>query len=129
LPGIPKINSKSKRIVYIPDSIEEEQISDDFKKLCLQDEITTKQLMLEAIQLLFKVHHWPPGNPQLTLVNYQQSKLASLGKCGIANCTYKAVAIGVNQLTKKEFRFCKKHFSTLPSRYDPKVWQFKDAKA
>lgn len=121
----PDVNSKSKRIVFIPRSLEEEAISDDFKRLCLQDEISTQTLMLEAIQLVFKIHHWPPGNPQLTLSNYNQTKILSLGKCSIANCFHKAIISGINLLTKKEYVFCKKHYTTLPNRHDSKIWRFK----
>ena len=128
MPGIPKVNSKSKRIVFIPNSLEEEQISDDFKKLCLQDEISTRKLLLEAFTLVFKVHHWPPGNPQLTLEKSLEEKKTSLGKCSLANCTYKAIISGANLVTKKEYVFCKKHYSTLPHRYDSKIWQFKKEK-
>jgi hypothetical protein len=111
--------------VFIPRSLEEKAIADDFKRLCLQDEISTQTLMLEAIQLLFKTHHWPPGNPQLTLANYNQTKIIGLGKCSIANCIQKAIISGINLTTKKEYYFCKKHYSTLPNRHDSKTWKFK----
>lgn len=116
-------NSKSKRIVFIPLTLEEEQISDDVKKLAIQDGLQVHDLMLEAIKLLFKVHHWPPGNPQLTLQNYSLGKQNFLGKCSLANCSNNAIIEAVNVQTKKEYKFCKKHFTGLPSRHDPKVWR------
>ena len=63
----PDIKSKSDRAVYSPSSIEGKQKVRDLKALCIQDGVTANDLLDEALNLLFKVHHWPPGNPQLTL--------------------------------------------------------------
>jgi hypothetical protein len=109
---------------FKPKTIEEGQITDDFKRLCNQDGVEIHDLMIEAIQLVFRVHHWPPGNPQLTLVNYKQGKLLSLGKCGFANCMFKAVAVGVFLPKEKEYKLCMKHFKQAQN--DSKNWQIKD---
>lgn len=116
-------NSKTKRVVFIPLTIEEEIISDNFKKLCRQDGLKVHDLMLEAIQLLFKKHNFPPGNPQLTLQNFSQGKQVLLGKCGYANCSCKAVVEGAVYLpNNKEYKLCMKHFGLVQN--DLKNWRF-----
>lgn len=115
---------KSKNTAFKPKTTEDFRIIEDFKRLAIQDGIELHDLYVEAFHLIFNVHHWPPGNPQLTLERCQQTKIVSLGKCGISKCPFKAITIGLNLLSKKEHRFCKKHYETLPQRHDPKVWKF-----
>jgi hypothetical protein len=124
----PDIKSTTKRLTYIPVTIEEEKKSDDFKSLCIQDGLKARDLLNEAIDLVFKAHHWPPGNPQLTLQTFASGKpvIVSLGKCSLTNCNQKAIIAGVEVRTKKEYKLCKKHYTSLPLRHDPKVWQFKE---
>lgn len=98
----------------------EKQLIGDFKKLCLQDSIDQIDLFAEALSLVFKVHHWPPGNPQLTLSNYQVKPLA-LGKCGYVACKDNAVSVGVYLPQQKEYSLCKLH--KLLAVNTPKVWQ------
>ena len=122
--GQPKIQSQTKRIVFIPLTIEDEKTSEDFKRLCRQDGLHVHDLMLEAIQLVFKKHNFPPGNPQLTLQNYTEKKV-SLGKCGYANCNFKAVGSGVYLSTNREYKLCMKHFSQ--AKNDRANWEFKES--
>jgi hypothetical protein len=121
----PDLKSQTKRIVFIPRTIEDEKTSEDFKKLCIQDGIQTYDLILEAIRLVFKVHHWPPGNPQLTLQACANGKpTVQLGKCGYANCKYKAVVGGALYLpNKKEYKLCEKH--AKQAKADSKNWLIK----
>lgn len=114
----PDKQSKSKRIVFIPTSLEDEKISTDFKTLCLQDDKTQHDLLLEAFQLIFKVHHWPPGNPQLQLTPFSQGVL-KVEKCICG----KPVGVWLLRLSDKaELKLCKKCFSELPCRYDAKLY-------
>lgn len=123
----PEPNSQLKRLVYIPLNEEEKTKSANFKKLCNQDGIQIHDLLNEAIDLVFKVHHWPPGNPQLTLQHsVELRKVISLGKCESANCGLPATYLLVHLLSKKEHRFCSKHFCLVPMRFDSKIWQIKE---
>ncbi|MGD0071364.1 MAG: hypothetical protein ABSB71_07810 [Candidatus Bathyarchaeia archaeon] len=124
---LPDINSKLKYATFKAKNIEDEGIIRNLKKLAIQDDLEIGDLLREAIRLLFVQHHLDQGgNPQTTLVNYDQTKLTSLGKCSINSCKLKAAVAGINLLSKKEHRFCKKHYETLPQRHDSKVWQFKE---
>jgi hypothetical protein len=118
----PESKSKTSRIVFIPTSIEDIEKADNFKKLCLQDGLTVHNLMSEAIDLVFKKHNYPPGNPQLTLVNYQE-KHATLGKCGFASCTMNAVTTGFFVPQKKEYKLCIKHLKENKFSRD---WRIKE---
>jgi hypothetical protein len=119
-------NLKSPHTSFKPKTLEDEKIIEDFKKLAAQDGIKLYDLYIEAFQLLFKAHHWPPGNPQLTLQSSLEKRV-SLGKCTAKNCTFQAVIVGTNLIAKKEHRFCKKHFAELPQRHDAKLWKWKDS--
>ena len=83
MPRQPDIKNKTNRLVFIPISKDDERISIEFKSLCNQDDVTIHDLLMEGIEYIFKVHHWPPGNPQLTLTNYQM-KPAATSKCGFS---------------------------------------------
>jgi hypothetical protein len=119
----PNINSKLKNIVFKAKTLEDEQKVDDFKTLCIQDGIQIYQLMSEAIDLVFKVHRWPPGNPQLTLATCLEVKVLSLGKCGFANCTLKAVAAGIYLPKNQEYKLCMKHLRHAQN--NPENWRFR----
>jgi hypothetical protein len=112
--------SKAKRIVFVPVSLEDEKMAVDFKTLCQQDGVTIHDLMSEALSLVFKVHHWPPGNPQLTLSNYQVKLSASM-KCGFSGCKGEAVGSGVFLPKNKEYQLCPLHFAA--AKNSSKVWR------
>jgi len=60
--------SKTNRIVFIPKTKEEEDLSKNFKKLCNRDNLEGHDALLEAFQLFFKKHNWDfGGNCQTTL--------------------------------------------------------------
>ena len=120
----PDIKSKSDRAVYSPSSIEGKQKVRDLKALCIQDGVTANDLLDEALNLLFKVHHWPPGNPQLTLTNYQVKPSKLLSKCEFSGCKGEAVASGVFLPKNKEYRLCKRHL--VEAKNSRKVWELKN---
>jgi hypothetical protein len=117
----PEIKNKTNRLVFIPLSKDDERVASEFKALCNQDSITVHDLLLEGIMHIFKSHNWPPGNPQLTLVNYQVKQL-SMGTCGYSGCKNRAVASGVYLPRNQEFKLCKLHFGVAKNA--PKVWKF-----
>jgi hypothetical protein len=120
----PDINSQTKTLVFKAKTLEEEKVTDDVKKLAIQDGLQVHDLLLEAIGLVFKIHHWPPGNPQLTLPKFAEGKpVIQLGKCGFANCSYKAVeAKAVYLPNEKEYNLCEKHLKL--AKNDAKNWRF-----
>jgi hypothetical protein len=120
----PDIKSKSDRAVYSPSSMEGKQKVRDLKALCIQDGVTANDLLDEALNLLFKVHHWPPGNPQLTLTNYQVKPSKVLSKCEFSGCKGEAVASGVFLPKNKEYRLCKRHL--VEAKNSRKVWELKN---
>jgi hypothetical protein len=112
----PEVKSKTKIVTFKPVTVEEEKVADDFKRLCIQDGLSVHDLMLEAFQLVFKVHHWPLGNPQLTLTNYQQK--ITLERCGFINCKNKVVGSGLfypkGERQKGEKRnLCELHYNLV----------------
>ena len=117
----PDIKNKNDRLVYAPTSLSEKKLSQDAKALCIQDGITIRDLLSEALDLVFKVHHWPPGNPQLTLTNYQVKSFASLSKCGFSDCKGDAVASGVFLPKNKEYKLCSQHLTH--AKNSGKVWR------
>ena len=119
----PDIKNKNDRLTYVPVDLSEKKLAQDAKALCVQDGITIRDFLSECIELGFKVHHWPPGNPQLTLPRFQES-LVEQPKCA---CGKPAVKFAVHLASKKESGFCAKCFSGVPQRYDGKVWRVSDS--
>jgi hypothetical protein len=119
----PDIKSKSDRAVYSPSSIEGKQKVRDLKALCIQDGVTANDLLDEALNLLFKVHHWPPGNPQLTLTNYQM-KPSATSKCGFSGCKGEAVSTGLFLPKNREYRLCRRHLAE--AKNSRKVWELRN---
>lgn len=119
------VKSKTMRLIFAPNSIEQEKISQDFKTLCLQDGKTANQLLEEFIILGFKIHHWPPGNPQQQIIQFTQEKLEPIFKC--CKCGRQATKSGYHIPTKENRDYCDSCFKEVPMRYDSKVWLFKKA--
>ena len=117
----PDLKNKLNRLVYIPSDVAENKLSMDVKALCIQDGITIRDFLSEAILLAFKVHHWPPGNPQLTLSNYHVKSLDK-GCCGFSGCKNKAVGSGVYLPKNQVFKLCRLHLES--ARNSCKVWSF-----
>jgi hypothetical protein len=113
--------TETNRLVFIPLSIEENKISESFKKLAKQDGILYHDLLLEALQLVFVKHHLDiGGNPQRQILSFQQETLA-VPKC---KCGKDALKFGVHLPSKKEFRYCQKCFCEVPARHDILVWRW-----
>jgi hypothetical protein len=117
----PDIKNTTNRLVYVPTDQSENKLAMDVKALCIQDGITIRDFLSEAILLAFKVHHWPPGNPQLTLSNYQV-KPSTLSHCGYNGCHNKAVGQGVYLPQNREVKLCKLHLDS--ARNTVNVWKF-----
>ena len=118
----PDLKNKLNRLVYIPSDVAENKLSMDVKALCIQDGITIRDFLSEAILLAFKVHHWPPGNPQLTLSNYHVKPL-DMGCCGYSHCNNKAVGSGLYLPKHQMFKLCQLHLESAMNA--SKVWSFK----
>lgn len=117
----PDIKNKTNRLVYIPSSVEEFKLASDVKALCIQDGITIRDFLSECIDLGFKVHRWPPGNPQLTLTNYHVNPTVVAFKCGFAGCKNKAVGEGIYLPQNRKMGLCRLHLQSTANT--PKVWQ------
>jgi hypothetical protein len=50
----------------------ERRLIGDLKQLARQDGVELSELVFEGLLLMFKAHHWPPGNPQLQLTIFQK---------------------------------------------------------
>jgi hypothetical protein len=110
MPRKPDPNGKTKRVVFAPKTPEEETLSTDFKKLCIQDGVEQNDMLKEAIGLLFAKHHFPPGNPQRPLEPFILNKTMSLfGTCGFTNCPEHAIAKGTFLPTGKLYHLCPEH--------------------
>ena len=117
-----KANPKSKDFLNLKARNEaEKNLFGDFKTLAVQDDIDLMDLFTEATTYLFKVHHWPPGNPQLTLTNYHVEPFQVL-KCGYNGCKGDSVGSGLYLPQNKRFELCKRHFELAKNTM--KVWRF-----
>lgn len=102
--------------------VSEQKMIADLKALHLQDGIELSDLFYEALELLFKKHHWPPGNPQLTLDVSLLPKQQFTPHC---KCGWVAVKHGVHLASGVERDYCDKCFCEVLGRHDPKVWQWR----
>ncbi|MCL2359020.1 MAG: hypothetical protein LBH74_06225 [Nitrososphaerota archaeon] len=98
----------------------ERQIIGDLKQLANQDGVELTDLVFEAITLMFRTHHWPPGNPQTQLTPYQQPTHPIVEKC---KCGRPAIIWTTHIISKKNYCFCQPCFNKVPLRYDPKLWK------
>lgn len=111
---------KPERLVFIPLTHEENQMSTRFKKLAIQDKTTQHDLLLEAIQLLFVKHHLDlGGNPQRQLHSFDNTPPTP--KC---TCGREATKEGYQVKTMTKRFFCERCFTETPLRYDQKIWRF-----
>jgi hypothetical protein len=114
----PNPKSKSGFSVKARDESEKQVIS-DLKQLAFQDDVEISDLVFEGLLAMFKVHHWPPGNPQLTMSNYMVKPL-DLGVCGYSGCKRRAVGVGLYLPKQQEFKLCQRHF--IVAGNSGKVW-------
>ena len=97
----------------------EKKLISDFKSLAVQDEKDQIDLFAEAVNLVFKAHNWPPGNPQLTLTNYHVKAEAKV-LCGYVGCKREAAGEGTYLPSKRVLPLCCFHFDV--ARGCRKVW-------
>lgn len=120
----PSLKSQTKILSFRAKTLEDEKIVDDAKQLCLQDDMENYEFLKECIMLGFKAHNWPPGNPQLLLSRFNGNgePVLDMGKCGFANCNYKAVAKATYLPNNKEYKICSIH--VRQAKADSKNWRF-----
>ena len=121
----PNPESKTSRIILQALDISEKEKVIAFKKLCRQDGLTEKDMLLEALDLLFVKHRLNiGGNPQTQvdspLFSGEVKQVSVKCRCGAV-----AVFHGRQLLSGCEFDFCKACFCKVPMRNDVKVWRFK----
>lgn len=119
----PNPESKTSRIILQAMSLDEKNKVTAFKKLCRQDGITEKDMMLEALGLLFVKHRLSVGGNPQTQVDSPlfQGVVEAAVKC---KCGAAAAKHGLHLQSGVERDFCVKCFSEVPARYDVKVWRF-----
>lgn len=121
----PNPESKTKRVILQALTIEESQMVTAFKRLCRQDGLTEKAMLLEALDLLFVKHRVKiGGNSQLQLDSPELTGVPMV----YCRCGKPAVKEGVNQKNGKKISVCLKCFSAIPMRYDRRVWVFSTIK-
>jgi len=124
----PNPESKTSRVILQALAFDEKEKIVAFKKLCRQDGVTEKDMMLEALDLLFVKHRLHiGGNPQMQVDSplfTGEVKLA-VSKC---KCGKDSVKHGVHLASKLEYDFCRKCFSGVLGRYDSKLWSWKGEK-
>lgn len=101
----------------------ERKIVADLKQLAIQDGVEISDLVFEGILLMFKAHHWPPGNPQLQLCGFlsgiEQPKTRE--KCGFKGCDRDAVAVGRYVPKNQTMGLCRLHLGVAQS-HGSRVW-------
>lgn len=120
----PNPESKTSRIILQALAFDEKEKIVTFKKLCRQDGITEKDMMLEALDLLFVKHRLHiGGNPQTQVDSplfTGETKPLEMGVCGYAGCKHRAIAKGIYLPKNSEFKLCKLHYESAKNA--PKVW-------
>lgn len=115
-----EIKNKTNRLVFIPLSQDENELSAITKKLCIQDETTLHDFLLESLTLNLRKHNIVIGgnpNRQLSSFDAEAKQVYPKCKCGKASEKH-----GLHLASKREYDFCKKCFSEVPQRYDSKLW-------
>ena len=118
----PETKTKTDRLTFVPTSLEDMKKSSDLKRLAIQDGCSIHDLLVESLDLLFRVHHWPPGNPQLTLETSLLPGKQLTPHCG---CGRVGVYVGVHVSSGKGRVCCLRCFGEVPLRHDVKVWNWK----
>jgi hypothetical protein len=116
---------KIERLVFIPQTEEENKKSIALKKLAIQDETTQHDLMLEAIELLFAKRHLDiGGNPQRPLFSFVENQLKKPIKCGFTSCKEHAVYVALYAPKNQTLGLCRQHALQVQGavRAGNKVW-------
>jgi len=104
----------------------ERQTIGNLKQLCLQDDLELADFIFECIHLGFKKHHYPPGNPQRQLTQYQQTHIPTGQKEVCSNCNQHSSVIWLIHLQlkpQKQASYCQTCFSKIPCRFDTKLYK------
>lgn len=118
----PDIKNKTDRLVFIPLSKDERELAGITKKLCIQDEMTLHDFLLESIELNLRKHRIViGGNPNRQLLSFGDEPRQVFAKC---KCGKDSVNHGLHLASKREYDYCKKCFSNVPQRYDGKIWKW-----
>jgi hypothetical protein len=124
----PNPESKTSRIILQALAFDEKAKIVTFKKLCRQDGITEKDMMLEALDLLFVKHRLQiGGNPQTQvdspLFTGEAKQFYPLsGRCGFSGCKGEAVGVGIFLPKNKEYQLCSQHLTH--AKNSGKIWRF-----
>lgn len=119
-----EIKNKTNRLVFIPLSPDENELSTITKKLCIQDETTLHDFLLESITLNLKKHNiHVGGNPNRQLLSFNVDLQQTYPKC---SCGKPSTKHGLHLQSKREFSYCSKCFSSVLGRHDVKVWRWND---
>ena len=94
----------------------EKKVISDLKTLALQDGVEISDLVFEGLLLMFRVHHWPPGNPQLQLTTFKDGAVPVV-KC---KCGRVASVNAFHLQSKTEYNYCAACFFKVPMRHDAK---------
>jgi hypothetical protein len=119
----PNPESKTSRVILQAQSFSEKEKVTAFKKLCRQDGITEKDMMLEALDLLFVKHRLHiGGNPQTQVDSplFTGEQVYPKCKCGKASVRH-----GLHLASKRTYDFCERCFCGVVGRHDVKMWSWK----
>jgi hypothetical protein len=117
----PEIRNKTNRLVFIPLSQEEKELSTITKKLCIQDETTVHDFLLESIKVNLQKHNIIiGGNPNRQLLSFgeESKQVYAPCKCGKSSALHM-----LHLASNREYDFCAKCFGEVPMRHDLKVWR------
>ena len=119
----PEIKNKTNRLVFIPLSQDENELSIITKKLCIQDETTLHDFLLESItRNLVKHNIVIGGNPNRQLLSFQPDAPQQYPKC---RCGKPSSKHGLHLQSKRTYDYCSRCFSEVLGRYDNKIWSWK----
>lgn len=109
----PDPKSKTTTVIVRANNEAEIQQIRAFKKLCVQDDLEIRKVILQKINDFLREHNWPPGNPQTLLEVFDVKAVISNPQCGISGCSKPAIDELFHELMKV-YR-CRKHkFFRLP---------------
>ena len=99
----------------------ERRIIGELKQLANKDEVEIADLIFEGIELMFKIHHWPPGNPQLQLTMFQNGKPPTKTENNLCECGRPLEIAYRLWQDKKIYKTCKLCYNKIPS-YKIESW-------
>jgi hypothetical protein len=92
----------------------ERQLIGELKQLARQDDVELADLIFEGVLLMFKAHHWPPGNPQLQLSVFQQeNSVTNNNSCTCGRPIDVTYGFWTDKKPRKSCKYC---FNKIPQR-------------